>query len=1096
MTKAFVGKCLTYPLSDLVRREEGGKRLLGELAQSKQDTPLVTIITVCFNSARTIEQAIRSVLSQSYTNIEYLVIDGNSTDGTLDILRKYEAEIDYYLSEPDDGLYFAMNKGLELARGDYILILNSDDWYVPACVEMLAEALTTQQVDFVSGLANYVDENGVFVRLQPASPFDAGVAFRMPLRHETMLVPSWLYNTVGPYDTGYRINADRDLTAKLFYGGYRHHLVCNPVLNFRMSGVSSVDLNGLFAERERMLAGRFDGLAVAALRDLTDLERISPARLQNIVRSYRMPHLRAAAVDYALDREAQGHKAWENIDVDSFSPAIRQRPVNRVHVSDVRSRSFAIPRPTVSVILPFYKGEETLAACIDSVLAQTLSDFELICINDQSPDGSQAIIDAYRKLDKRVQSRVNELNVGHGASRNRGIELARGRWIFHIDPDDTIPPNALQALVDAAQKYGSDIVRGAFVHEQRMAGQGSKPTRKGLPEGAVPEVNLSLAERPDLLHSTEGHWANLYRAEFAKRVFYPEDLKMGQDSIFLTHAYIQARSITRISDLVYYYQVNANSAMNVFDFRKHIDEIEWRHRSWQALAEVGLQELGAHLLCSYWNPPALEAFDKSFPNGQKRTFYRKLMLAFCEAGNSDLSKTKNPKLRSFFAERLMQLSRNAASGLKSPVTNVAAERSFRIVVLSALDSGGAGIAALRSVEGLRSIGHDARLYCLFSRVENEFVWKLPVKDAFHADSFDDHALRNRWRSQAVLTRQEQPKLRAREMMSKIGSLTDSGVLRALCEKADLVHLHWTTGMIDYDLLPKIVGNTPVVWTLHDMMPFTGGCHYSEGCEHFREACTPCPLVSDASDLPHRAHVKKSSAIAALPCLAVVTPSAWLTRLAQSSKVFNGRRVETIPNIFFAESFRPTDRLVARLRLGLPLDKKLVVFGAENVNSRRKGGDILVESIRYLKAMGEAKDVEGVFFGASNLDLGIKGHNMGHVSDEAKLSLIYAAGDVFAFPSREDNAPQTVIEAMLSGTPIVAFPVGNVPELVRHEDTGFIARYEDARHFAEGLAWALAAPESSEAILRGLRCHLAARAHNDPDTAVARHLRLYQEILDR
>jgi glycosyltransferase involved in cell wall biosynthesis len=302
-------------------------------------------------------------------------------------------------------------------------------------------------------------------------------------------------------------------------------------------------------------------------------------------------------------------------------------------------------------------------------------------------------------------------------------------------------------------------------------------------------------------------------------------------------------------------------------------------------------------------------------------------------------------------------------------------------------------------------------------------------------------------------------------------------------------------MIDYDLLPEIVGDTPVVWTLHDMMPFTGGCHYSEGCERFHDACTACPLISEANDLPHRALIKKRNAISKLTSVAIITPSAWLTQKAENSSVFGGCRVETIPNIFSAEAFQPTARLVARQKLGLPLDKKLVVFGADSLNNLRKGGDILAQAVRHLQEMGKAEDIEGVFFGANSLDLGIKAYNMGHISDEAKLSLVYAAGDVFAFPSREDNAPLTVAESLLSGTPVVGFPVGNVPELVRHKETGYIAKYEDAKDFAVGLAWALEDTNSAEARLRGLYGHLTARAHNDTDTSVKRQVSLYHQLLE-
>lgn len=1094
MAREFVGTYSRYPDRTGERRAEGGRRLGDGPRESRSGAPLVSIVTVCFNAAATIEQSFRSVREQTYSNIEYVVVDGASTDGTVDLLKSHGNMIDYFVSEPDEGLYFAMNKGLSLAQGAHVLFLNADDWYQPDCVETLVRALQESGADFVSALANYVNEDGSFLRIQPESPFDAGVAFRMPLRHETMLIPAWLYDEMGPYDTSYRINADRAYTARLHDRGYRHHPVRRPLLNFRISGVSSVNLEGLFAERERMLRERFPGLTPAALRDLCDLERIIPARLLQIARSYRMPHLRAACLAYALDREAQGHKAWQDIDVDAFSPVIRPRPITSKPAAERRRALESRPRPKVSVILPVYNGEGTLATCLDSLLAQSMGDFEVICVNDCSPDDSQAVIDAYAARDERIRSRKNEVNVGHGASRNRGISKARGEWIFHVDPDDAVPPNALQSLLGAAETHGSDIVRGAFIHEQMMGGKAGKPTRKGLPEGSAPEVCLTLAGRPDLLHSTEGHWACLYRADFAKRVFYPEDLKMGQDSIFITQAYCAARAITLIPDVIYHYRANPNSAMNVFNFRKYIDEIEWRHRSWKTLAAAGMKDLGAHLLCNYWNPPSLETFDASFPAAQKQVFFRKLALAFAEAGNSDLSKTKNPRLKKFFSEKLGHFAAAplpVPQGARQPLPF---EQRLRIAVISTFDGGGAGGAALRSVEGLRRTGHDAKLYCIFKRSDKDYVWQLPVEQAFHADSFSDGELHKVWRRQAAITGAEQPRLVARELMSKPGSMLDPDVLRAVIADADIAHLHWVAGALDYDLLPRIAGDTPVVWTLHDMQPFTGSCHYSEGCEGYRHDCANCPLVSGATSLPQWAQKKKRRACEALPSLSVISPSDWLAAEARTSGIFGGRSVETIPNIFPAEAFHPVAKVLARQRLNLPLDRKLIVFGAESLSNRRKGGDLLKQSLDHLHAMGRAGNVEGIFFGSGELETAIPIHNMGFVRDPARLSLIYAAADAFAFPSREDNAPQTVMEAMLSGTPVVSFPVGYVPDLVTHRDTGYLADYADAKDFARGLDWALSRAGTAAAVTSGIRSHLAAAQHNDPGRAIDRHLELYRRML--
>lgn len=1091
-----------FPDTTGKRMAEGGKRLTGGAAAPRSKTPFVSIVTVCWNAGATLEKAMQSVVAQTYDNIEYIVVDGGSDDNTVDLLKTYADKIDYFVSEPDKGLYFAMNKGLTLAQGDFILFLNADDWYAADAVAKLVRARQDSGADFVSSLANYVDGAGNFVRVQAASPFDAGVEFRMPLRHETMLVPAVMYDAAGSYDTSYRVIADRVYTAGLFWRGYTHHMLHEPLLNFSMEGVSSVNLDSLYAERERAMSARFAGMAVMAMRDLVDLEHISLERLCEISRNYGNPVFRKAAVAYALDREAQGHATWQDIDLNAFSPALRRRtPHNTASAGNRRSMQDA-PRPVVSVILPVYNAEDSLSECLDSLLAQTLSDIEIICINDASPDNSQRVIDDYVRRDPRVQSRRNEINIGLGATRNRGIALARGTYVFHIDPDDVIPSNALGLLVARGDADGSDMVRGAFMHEQLLMGQQTNATRKGIDPTLSPIVNTTLAQSPDLLRSTEGHWSYLYRTEFAQRVFYPEDLKMGQDSIFLVQALTAARSISLIADVIYHYRANPNSAMNVFNFRKYVDEIEWRARAWRHLDAQGLTELGDHLLCNYWNVPFFETLDAQFDATQKRDFFRRMTYAFAVAGNSDLSKTTNDTLRARMQAGLAHF----APLPKKPVIETESEADtdqiapLRIAMITTSDHGGAGLACLRSAQGLRKQGHEVTLYALFPHTDAPYIWPLPIHSSHHAQSFKEDDLRHVWRRMAVLNRQEESQLVARELFSKTGSVVDATALGAVLAHSDVVHLHWASGAINYDEMAEIVRDKPVVWTFHDMNPITGGCHYSEGCEGYQNECRDCPLLSGASDLAHRAWRRKRDAYAQIKSLDVIAPSDWLADCTRSSSLLGDRAVHVLPNIFPSDSFEQTNRIVARQKLGLPLDKKLFVFGADSLNNKRKGGDILAESLKHLHAMqidGEpgTKDVEGIFFGASTLELDVPVHAMGYVSDPVRLALIYSAADVFAFPSREDNAPQTVIEALMSGTPVVGFGVGNLPETVVHEDTGYLARYCDSEDFAQGLAWAFAQTRTPVGVQRGLRARLNARRHNDPDAAIAQHAQLYRAILD-
>ena len=157
------------------RRAEGGRRLSGEDPRAVPDRPLVTVVTVCFNAARTLAQCVDSVLTQTYPNVEYVVVDGSSDDGTVELLERYAEHIDYFVSEPDSGLYNAMNKGLALASGEYILFPNADDWYVADAIEQLVAAASYANADVVSALAQAIDANAPSSDLRPAAD-----AFRRP----------------------------------------------------------------------------------------------------------------------------------------------------------------------------------------------------------------------------------------------------------------------------------------------------------------------------------------------------------------------------------------------------------------------------------------------------------------------------------------------------------------------------------------------------------------------------------------------------------------------------------------------------------------------------------------------------------------------------------------------------------------------------------------------------------------------------------------------------------------------------------------------------------------------------------------------------
>lgn len=218
--------------------------MLGGRKESLPDMPLVTVITVVFNGAATLEHTIRSVNEQTYGNVEHIIIDGGSTDATLDILRKHEKNIDYWVSEKDAGIYDAMNKGIALAGGDYIGMLNADDYFAgPSALEKIAACLTEKGVDAVFSCLDIVDPadlNRVLrkYRVSRYSPFMLRIGVMPP--HPTFYCRKSCYEKAGAYRTDYRIAADFEMLVRLLL---KHHITWNFIdettVKMRSGGLSS-----------------------------------------------------------------------------------------------------------------------------------------------------------------------------------------------------------------------------------------------------------------------------------------------------------------------------------------------------------------------------------------------------------------------------------------------------------------------------------------------------------------------------------------------------------------------------------------------------------------------------------------------------------------------------------------------------------------------------------------------------------------------------------------------------------------------------------------------------------------------------------------
>ena len=200
-----------------------------------------SIITVSYNAVKTIEKTILSVLEQSYTNIEYIIIDGQSTDGTLDIIKKYEKYIDCVISEPDNGIYDAMNKGIQLATGDIIGFVNSDDWYELDTIEKVVTCFNSTDAELIHGIVWFVEEDGSRKKMNGFRNGEVAyeqLYYRM-LPHLSVFAKKTIFEQCGKFDTNYQIAADYDWILRCFTSGVRFRYINSVIGSFRKGGVST-----------------------------------------------------------------------------------------------------------------------------------------------------------------------------------------------------------------------------------------------------------------------------------------------------------------------------------------------------------------------------------------------------------------------------------------------------------------------------------------------------------------------------------------------------------------------------------------------------------------------------------------------------------------------------------------------------------------------------------------------------------------------------------------------------------------------------------------------------------------------------------------
>lgn len=277
----------------------------------------------------------------------------------------------------------------------------------------------------------------------------------------------------------------------------------------------------------------------------------------------------------------------------------------------------------------------------------------------------------------------------------------------------------------------------------------------------------------------------------------------------------------------------------------------------------------------------------------------------------------------------------------------------------------------------------------------------------------------------------------------------------LVREADILFLHWVNSFLSCKNIMQLgkLGKT-IVWCMHDMWLFTGGCHVDGYCGRYDVGCGRCPLIvsEKENDLSRKNFLDKENMMKQLE-ITVTGPSRWIVEQALKSRILSGEKVHYMPNVLDTTFYKPVkDKEELRKRYGINGQKKIILFGAADngTGNENKGFRYLREAFRYLPVEKYSLMIFGNTESELKLPDKLEVVKMGYISEESKLVELYNLADVLVNPSSQESFGYTVCEAMSCGTPAVGFPIGGIKEQITHKVNGYLAKYHDAEDLARGI----------------------------------------------
>ena len=1100
--------------------------------------PKVSVVTTVFNRKDELPDTIKSVKQQTYRNIEYIVIDGGSTDGTKDVAREYADTITTYDSRPDLGIYDGMNRGIDMATGDYICHIHAGDTYT---LDFIEKAVALAEADKAPSIVYSGYRHGG----EPVTLGKMSAGFllhHLGISHLTFLIPTEVYRNLGGYDVNTKIVSDHMWVRQAFLKGIKFIRLADHVLNFAPAGASDgsneKQRNLIIAENIAAFRAVFSFLPIDVAESLY-LYRFKEDKLLQICDFVKVLNSDDGKIAKVDDRVTLFKEAltkfliymWSTRDLDTQTSQIaKDAAAIRVNLSELLD----IPISKTNIhIGPSYLGK--IVANVDAfvkrftnkrivlhfaeVFSRPSETFILNFIAERRKDDEDVM--HILICDKRVLLKERPLEATFQfdyalfpkffsdyvmdrifekfAPELMVYHFIRNGWHFlhRIDSKYSAIPSVFMA-------HGVDVFS---LKEESQYSDWVKQVASKLPNAHFTAVSEYLKgelidqgvspEKITLMHNSISNvfWDNRKpgvdkTADREKSGYDLRLLNIGrlvdwkghEDIIRALHRIVEHRKLKLKLTVVY-----GSDATNL-EFCKQLASDLGFSDNIEFIETIDLDR----------NPKFLHDFDM-FVSGSKYTFdYRKQSetfgVAILEAiasglpvvvtdagGQPEVSGPDNEFVRiakhtnaidisdkilelydlgsiakdnrTFAQARIDHFSTKKQADIWRGVVKSAQKQSLSTLLISTNLNKGAGGAALRVHKALLEAGVNSTMLC---KNPPENPKRLPAVVVNRSDP-------------KYLIDDLHPAGRFFRKNHTIFSIDTDGIdnteLLSLASDVDVINLHWHARFLSNDNIARLTWlGKPVVFTIRDMYPMSGGCHFFHGCENYKYQCFPCPQFIPVDLAIPRRTLDWKMANFNFNNIFVVALSDTTKRQLSESSMFRDVPIFKIPNPVDLETFRPINKVDACKELGIGLEKKIIAY-LPSFSSSVKGWTEFAKAIQLI-SKESSHDVQILTAGVREKHdpFLVDTLELGYIKDKQKLAYFYSAADVTVISSLEETFSNTGVESLACGTPICTFKTGALPEMAQ-DGRGFAVKTGDSVALARAVLDALDFSPKSREICR-------------------------------